>query len=739
MGKTSRRSFLKDSFAVTLSPVLAPSLSNSSEFGTPGQPIPASNVTTRRPTDHHPVSLENGLIKSEFDSRTGSLVELTNKNTGRRFQGRVELSRSFQLVVPLPDRQLNLVEGTRQEPPDFRKRTNGSALEFVWNGVKSEHGGMLDIQVKSKIELRPDGLNFSLCINNRSPYVVESAVYPIIGDLERPLSGILRRANSVYDHLEFSTLYPTFANEQGYWGAAYPIQLVNTPESPFILILDDQEGLYAGWHETIARELVAFTFHLRPGYTTPSDVPRSMEIDGQPVNLEFGAAHFPFINPMESRELSSIVVKPFSGDWHRGVDYYKQWRKTWMKRPTVPAWLEAVHSWQQIQANTLGDTLRIPYRDLVSYGEDCVKHRVKAIQLTGWTLDGQDGRVPIVATDPRLGTWDDLKEAIAKVQAMGVQIILYEKYNWNDIGTGWYKHELHDYASKDIFGNIHQFEGYRYDTPAHLSGINIRPLAWMCLRSRAYRKVALDQVGKSLLLNANGILLDECASHGNALYCYDRTHGHHIPAFNFLGDSLFGAELENLLKEKKSNLLLAGEAPYDLQNRYYMLSYTRTMWGHVPSMRYIDPFLPIMNAVIGYDDRETINLCLLYRYIISYEPRDFRGRLEEFPLTLEYGKKVDFLRQKFHQYLWDAEFQDTVGASVTSEGGQLIYSVFRNPRSGKKAVVLVNNHSLNPIRANICVERKTGWVLATPENPNARESQGRVSVSPRSAAVLMEL
>jgi hypothetical protein len=92
--------------------------------------------------------------------------------------------------------------------------------------------------------------------------------------------------------------------------------------------------------------------------------------------------------------------------------------------------------------------------------------------------------------------------------------------------------------------------------------------------------------------------------------------------------------------------------------------------GHIPAIRYIDPFLPMMNWVYGYDDRENINTCLLYRYIISYEPSNFRGQLEECPLTLEYGKKVDALRKHFHAFLWDAEFQDTIGATVEVNEGE---------------------------------------------------------------------
>lgn len=38
-----------------------------------------------------------------------------------------------------------------------------------------------------------------------------------------------------------------------------------------------------------------------------------------------------------------------------------------------------------------------------------------------------------------------------------------------------------------------------------------------------------------------------------------------------------------------------------------------------------------MVSVTGFDDRETLNRILMYRYLISYEPYDFKGHLDDFP------------------------------------------------------------------------------------------------------------
>jgi hypothetical protein len=146
-------------------------------------------------------------------------------------------------------------------------------------------------------------------------------------------------------------------------------------------------------------------------------------------------------------------------------------------------------------------------------------------------------------------------------------------------------------------------------------------------------------------------------------------------------------------------------------------------------------------AVNGFDDREQINRILLQRSIICYEPFNFKGKLSDFPLTVAYGQKVDALRRKFSAWLWDADFCDTVGASVRCSTGNerdCSFSVLR-AQNGKRTVVLVNERADMTIHAVINIPNAHRTVVATPEDPEAVASSGVVSIPPRSAAALMEL
>lgn len=706
-----------------------------------GQNSPVHGSDRLVPLSGKSIFIENDDIRLALDARSGAVVELENKLTGWRIQGQPALGRSFTMLVPLPGRRNNPILGENNSLADLQKSTDGKSVTLVWKDLQSQYGGRLDITLKSTVTLDAQGLSFASEIINHSPYVVETVSYPVLGDLELPAGEkSLAHESLDYGGMERVPLRPNFASRVE--GLDYPTHMVPSRSSPFVLVASDQQGLYAGAHDTSNRELIQWTFQLKPGHEDSLDqrVPRGETISGHPVSVSFSATHFPFAGAGEAAPLSRIVLQPYKGTWHEGADIYKEWRSTWFQRPTGPAWVQDVHSWQQININTPEDTLSMRYEDLPQIGRDCAKYGVKAIQLVGWNKGGQDSGNPSHDIDPRLGTKEQLRDAIAQIQRLGVNVILFNKYTWSDITTEWFRKDLIHLAALDPYGDYYQYGGYSYTTPTQLSSINTHRFAVMCMNSSRWREVCLREFQKSIDLGAAGILYDEVQHHGGAYYCFAADHGHHVPAYIYAGDALLGAEFRKAAAKSGRDFLFAGEDPYDLELRHYSLSYFRIRPDHVPLHRYIDPFAPMMVAVNGFDDREMINACLLFRYIMSYEPYHFfNGRLDDFPLTIEYGRKVDGLRTRYKGYLWNAEFRDTVGAKVTVDGKDYTaYSVFGRPGTARQAVVVVNRGMDDPLTARVELAGNHGkLVMVTPEHPDPQPYDGSVTIPPRSAVVLL--
>ena len=95
------------------------------------QCTPTPALPVRRRSGVKPRSRKTAFTKSRnypmsrsrryFDAETGALLRLTNCKTGWNVQGRAELGNSFEAVVPIPERLLNVADGTRQKAAGRRE------------------------------------------------------------------------------------------------------------------------------------------------------------------------------------------------------------------------------------------------------------------------------------------------------------------------------------------------------------------------------------------------------------------------------------------------------------------------------------------------------------------------------------------------------------------------------------------------------------------------------------------
>ena len=684
------------------------------------------------------VVLEDKELLVAFDTGSGALTRMQRKSMDWVIERRPHLGVSFRLLAPLPHRRDNFVLGEKQRAVKVEK-LSARQVRIEWKDLVSEQGGTLPMTFTGTVTLENGALTFDSTLVNDSPLVVETIDYPYFGDLNPPAPGQQMTTEHMwYGNLVGDQIHPDFNNEKGYWGVDFPTKTIDSKQSLFCLIQTSDQGLYVEMHDATQPYLLEFTFVQHPGVlqSISNIVPRQDDIAGTPVHLEFRTCHFVFAHPHSTVKLAPVVLRTYSGDWHAGVDVYKQWRATWFKPAHVAAWVTEVHSWQQLQINAPEEDYTIPYRDLMKYVDECAANGVTAIQLVGWNHGGQDRGDPSQDTDPGLGTPQELKDAIAQAQAKGVKIILFGKLNWADLTTEWYKTELYKYACTDPYGIPYQTQGYSYTTPTQLAGINNRRRAVMDFCAPGYRDIATHELQKLLDLGAAGWLFDEVCHHGPVEYSFSPDHGYVPPGYIYGGDLPMSQQLRAAADKMSPDFIFAGEGPQDWLMQYYPVSYFRIGGGSRAVCRYIDSKAPLMVAVTGFDDREMLNLILLNRYIISYEPYNFKGELTDYPLTLAYGKKIDDLRRKYKEYLWEAEFRDTLGASVTSDGHSR-YSVFVTP-SGKRALVVVNGEFNKAITATVNLPNPGRLVTATPEQPDSRPTSGTLQVPARSVAVLME-
>jgi len=637
---------------------------------------------------------------------------LENKSTHWVVEQRPELGVSFQLNALWPDHKDISVLGSKQHAAEVKKISDHE-VRLQWKDLASERGNVLPITLTADVTLTNGGLMFDAALENNSSLMVRSVDYPYLGDLNKaPDGGQLAARHMWYGNLQSREISSRVA--------------VMSRQSLICLIQSPKAGLYVEMHDPTQPYLLNFIFEPRG----------SAKSTNNPAHIEFHTTHLAYVQPHSTMKLAPVVMHFYSGDWHAGVDLYKEWRATWFKPPHVPAWIKDVNSWQQLQIGSPEQDWRVPYTNLISYARECADNGVSAIQLVGWNNGGQDGGDPAQDTDPGLGTWQQLHDFIAQSQGMGVKIILFAKLNWADLTTAWYTNELCKYECMEADGKRSEQGGYAYFTPTQLAGIGVHRRAVMDFQDPAYRAVATHEFEKILALGSAGWLWDEVCHHANVLYSWAPNHGYTPPGYIYGGDLPLGKQLRDAADKVDPDFLFSGEGPQDWLLQEFPCSYFRINADSTPVDRYIDSQAPLMVTVTGFDDREMLNLILMDRYIISYEPYNFKGFLTDYPLTLAYGRKIDALRRKYKTYLWNAEFRDTLGASVTANGSSR-YSVF-NTTGGKRAVVVVNMEYSKAITARVDLPNPGKLVVATPEHPGAKVTDGTLKIPARSAAVVME-
>ena len=658
------------------------------------------------------VTLRNGYWTVAFDKTSGALVRLESHNTRWNIESRPELGISFRLNAPV-DGHDNFMNGRDQKAAEVTK-VSEHQVRIQWKDLTSQNAGVLPITLTATVTLKGDTLSFASTLENHSSLMLSTLDYPYFGNFNPPTPG----APMHTEHMWYANLQE--GNIPGQ-------RTVQSKQSLFCLVQSTNVGLYVEMHDPTQPYLLNFMFDHRGFKKSKTN----------PSRLEFYTTHWAYVQPNSTATLAPIVLRAYEGDWHAGVDRYKEWRDTWFKQPHLPQWIQDVNAWQQLQINSPEQDFRVAYTNLLEYGQKCADNDVAAIQLVGWNHWGQDGGDPAEDTEPGLGTWQQFHDVIAQIQAKGVKIVLFGgKPNWADLTQPWYTNELYKYECLDQNGKRYEQGGYSYYTPTQLAGLNNHRRAIMDFCDPDYRDVATHEFEKVLALGAEGWLWDEICHHADVYYNWAPGHGYTPPGYIYGGDLPLCQEIREAADKVNPDFVLAGEAPEDWLMQDIPISYFRIGNDSKPVCRYIDSKIPLMCAVTGWDDREMLNLILMDRYIISYEPFNFKGYVDDFPLTLAYGKKIDSLRRKYKQYLWDADFRDTLGAEVTADG-KVRHTVFVTS-SGKRAVVVVNQELDKPITATVLMPNPGQLLVATPEAPDAMPTDGVLKIPARSAAVVME-
>ncbi|MGM9652307.1 MAG: DUF6259 domain-containing protein [Eubacteriales bacterium] len=691
--------------------------------------------------------LSNASVKIGFDETTGAIVELTNCRTGYALIRQPALALGLTMLVPVEEHRNNLALSENQRLSGIVKGAETVTLKY--DRIFCNWSGEMDISAEIEVRLNGELILCSATVVNHSPYIVEEFRYPCFGGVAAPEGEDALLCQTM--HFQ-GGIYQFYLGNNGignsdYWGTDHPTRRKYYPSpdvsAPFMLITGKKQGLYVGAHR-YEPEFVEFLMEYKPGYLDNMHhrVVRDGDIPGVPAGYSVSVSQLPFIQPGETLKLTPIALQFYEGDWHEGIQPYMNWRKTWFRSSKCPRWIDDADCWMTLHINSPEGCCRHRYTELPAIMREAKKSGVKVLQLIGWARGGQDGDEPYQDTDPRLGTRQELKDAIAEIEAMGIHVLLMCKFKWGDSSTPEYKEELLPLTMKDFFGNPVYFGGYSYQTTLqNVSGGSRRSGAGLCHLSEDYRKIALREFDKILDLKPSGILYDELAN--PMMLCFDKNHGHRPGYCIHVGSVKLAEEFRREATAKcGEEFFMTGEGPLDVLNQYYPGNYIRSdNWGHAPIWKFMNPDLYIATCLVGFDDREMVNQCITYGYAMNYEPYNFKGTPDDVPLTKKAVLEAQAVRMKLKDYIWNGVFRHTVGvhAEVAGENCEFIYSMFVNKENGKRAVVAANQDSSKTLDVIFTLDGGSkAFTVYRPGTDETETSDGRVTVAPRTFCVLVE-
>src|SRR6266851_1208803 len=650
------------------------------------------------------MKIENAHYVLEVSPDNGALVRLRDKVGGIELLAHHRLAESFRLLLPLPEvLEANYIFGNEQHLSSADVTDDAMALR--WDGPLHNSEGQFDIDVDVHIAFVGEGIQLQTTVRNRTPHVLAEVWHAGLGGVmgiggregTRTILPSSRAPGTEW-------LFRQFPESMGVGGGGglrlpeyytrYRLEL----NMPWLDISKAEvgRGLYYACHDEAPRvSTLRFEMHPglawnRPSGNWPSDSEIETRADRYPPGLVVHWVHLPYTRPGDTFVGPTVWLQSHAGDWHVGAGIYCEWFLLHFAIPELGhRWLRREQAFQDTMFLLPEGNVMLKFSDIPRWADDARKHGVNTVMISGWNVGGHDNQYPNYTPDPKLGTWHELEEAIARCHELGVRVLFFANVQPVDVSTDLFRDELHRYRMTDAKGQM-SVSGWGMGTLGARMGLTRPPIAGCDPGFPAYRKIIVDHMRRLAEVGADGIH-------------FDKVFGH--PALNFNpGPGLSPDQswytgvlrcMEETLEsgqQVRPDFALSVESSWDR-----LLTYCDAWWqwhdtlDHIPVMKYTFPEFMATFAVVQPWDYNNVNNAIRYGYQVLVGPIRYSTSMadEQMREISAYVAEVLRIRDELKETIFLGEFLDVLEVSV-SPHPNLKYNTHRNARTGKRACVLVN-------------------------------------------------
>jgi len=692
------------------------------------------------------LTLDNGRIYMEIEPEYGRIVRLGHRPLGIDLVHETRLAENFRLLVPLPAWRGHYINGSEQRLADAAIEAGGHAATLTWANLRSSQG-QFDITVRLRVRLEGDDASFALEVENRSGLVVEEAIYPALGGLandEEADDWRLHHSTNVGVGQEWAVFreFPgTYLGPAApVWTRAYAgemampwIDVYNARRRRGVMLANLDPSPGGALSMVYAQLFPCTTYRGRTQYW-----PDRGEVGDTPLGLTLAWAAFPFLASGTSWTSPPVVVHFHEGIWYAAADHYRAWFDRTMPVPVDKSgsWLVEQDAWQSTIISYPEDTVGYRFADLPKLAVAARDAGIGVLQIDGWDIGGIDRSYPYYTPDPRLGSADDLRMAIAASRAEGVETLLFANLQWANIETDWYRDELHRYAAQDPRGFVRNSMGWEYHTLLGLANQCESRMVLMDPAHPEFRRIILEQLVHVVDLGAAGAQIDKLHVVGGIDYNPVAPLPPDRAVMQGVWETL--RDFVGMARARNPRFCIASETHWDRSLPFADASYARFFsQEHLPTVGYTFPEFRQSCCITGHYDYAMVNNCLRYGHIVNVEARCLHGSAADVPKLAVYVKEALRLRRGLWEVLWHSRVVEPTGVEVRGDDNVLL-GLHRSRTTGQAALVL--NHFERRARTAVVDLPGEGTRAVTVHRPFERPVEGllplEVRLEPDTMAVL---
>ncbi|HKN21839.1 MAG TPA: DUF6259 domain-containing protein [Terracidiphilus sp.] len=676
-------------------------------------------------------TIETTAATLRLSEETCDLVGLHWKTPELEVIGEPRLGENFRILIPQKNYEANYFNSRNQHVSQIDAIPGGVVCTYdTLRNVRET----LPVKVRYRIEaVETPGtgwqLHFSIAVDNPTDRKLAEVMYGIVGG-QKGIGDRLDTQSMVpagMDNMSpvlFTRFRPGFFGGGGNFGTPYDAMTFTYPGAMsmgWIDVYNSREGIgYYYANQDPETRLMLLDVELRPfanGAETKDNWPAPSELPaGEPIGLTMGWVNLPYLSN-ETFSSGPVALEVHKGDWHQASGIYRSWFDQHFTVRRAPDWLRQENAWQSIILFNGEDVIAHRFNELPQLAADAKKYGITTFEILGWDIGGIDRGYPQYTPDPRLGTPEEFRDALAKMRGLGVHPLIFTNIDVADTATPLFQNQLKQYAVEGRWATDRPLFGWGEGTISARAGLTPSMMTLVSPAHPEFRKMEMDEYLQLVRDGADGFQIDK--SNGSYMLDFNKQLPVSPDKSLFAGIMDTFKELLPAARAINPGFSLAGEVWSDRALPYVDVSYMRM--GAIdmgsPVLKYTFPEWTATIFATTPGDYNGMNNGMRYGLVWDLAPRHYTASVDE-PLMRPLSRYVSELiriRKQYADLLFLGRFNDTMGATVDG-GANIRYSVFKPllaNQSGEACVVV--NFDATPQTVTVSFDGLSGDVqVATP-------------------------